>query len=54
VVLVTVGLVAYAALGLLFGAFARSDFSKALARKKGTTPAVAAAATPDTDSGGEA
>jgi putative peptidoglycan lipid II flippase len=32
-VLVAVGLVAYGALGLVLGAFERSDFSKALARK---------------------
>ncbi|MGH6751508.1 murein biosynthesis integral membrane protein MurJ [Hypericibacter sp.] len=54
VVLVTVGLFAYAGLGLLFGAFARSDFSKALSRKKGAAPAVTPATTPDTDASGEA
>jgi putative peptidoglycan lipid II flippase len=46
IVLVAVGLVAYAALGLLFGAFAREDFSKALSRKKGGGAAVAKAAEP--------
>jgi hypothetical protein len=45
-VLVAVGLVAYAVLGLLFGAFAREDFAKALSRRKGNGAAVAKAAGP--------
>jgi putative peptidoglycan lipid II flippase len=46
-VLVTVGLVAYAGLGLLFGAFDRADFSNALKRKKSAASAVTTTAGPD-------